>query len=92
MSAVGGKPVSNFACTTAKVLPNLAAVVGVSKFLLVITFVTVPAVSCLLRRMRVTWLAFCTAHNFLPASSRPSTFGTLIPAIDALAPVLGLTV
>ena len=93
VSAVGGKPVSNFACTTAKVLPNLAAVVGDSKFLFVITFVTVPAVTCLLRRMRVIWLlAFCTAHNFLPASTRPSTFGTLIPATGALAPVLGLTV
>ena len=56
-------------------------------------FRDVPAVTCLLRRMRVIWLlAFCTAHSFLLASTRPSTFGTLIPAIGALAPVLGLTV
>jgi hypothetical protein len=41
----------------------------------------------------VIWsFVFCTAHNFLPESTTPSTFGTLIPAITALAPVLGLTV
>jgi hypothetical protein len=53
-SAVGGKPVSNFALTTAKMLPNHAAVVGIWKASLVITFSTVPEVKSLFNRMRVT--------------------------------------
>ena len=35
---------------------------------------------------------FCTAHSRLPGSTRPSTLGTLTPAIGALAPFSGLTV
>ena len=52
-SAVGGIPVSNFALTTASLLPNRAAVVGTWKRSLVMTFSTVPAVRSSLRRMRV---------------------------------------
>lgn len=39
----------------------------------------------------MTWLVFCTAHSRRPFSTRPSTWGTLIPAILALAPLVGST-
>jgi hypothetical protein len=92
-SVVRGKPVSNLACTTASVRPNRAAAVGIWKLLLVMTFSTVPAVSSSFRRMRVIrLLKFCTAHNRWPESTMPSTFGTLMPAIAALAGVSGSTV
>ena len=92
-SAVGGKPVSNLALTTASRLPNRAAVVGNWNRSLVMTSSTTPEVRCGLSRMLVTWLsAFCTAQSRLPWSTMPSTFGTLTPAMAALPPLAGSTV
>jgi hypothetical protein len=84
--------VSNLALTTASRRPKRAAVVGVWNRSLVMTFSTTPEARSRSRRILVTWLVFCTAHSRRPASTRPSTWGTLTPVMAALAPVVGSTV
>ena len=69
-----------------------AAVAGTWNRSLVITFSITPDVRCPSSRILVTWLEFCTAHSRRPSSTMPSTWGTLTPAMVALAPVLGSTV
>src|SRR5215218_9042141 len=91
-SAVGGMPVSNLALTTARRRPKRAAVAGTWNSSLVMTLSTTPEVRSGASRILGTWLVFCTAHSRPASSTRPSTWGTLTPAMAALAPVSGSTV
>src|SRR5947207_9827870 len=91
--AVGGRPVSNFALTTAKRSPSRATVVGTSKSGLVKTCSTIAEVRSGVSLSSVTWfMKFWTAHRRSASSRIPSTVGRSTPAIVALAPVRGLTV
>ena len=89
--AVGGKPVSNLAFTTANRRPKRAAVVGTWNRSLVMTFSTTPEVRLGRSRILVTWVVL---HRPQPPalSTMPSTWGRLIPAMAALAPLVGSTV
>src|SRR4029079_10416601 len=91
----GGKPLSKWALTVARTLPNRATVVGMPKApstsAFVMTRSTVAEDRSPGTRNSVIWLRkFWTAHS-RPASNRiPSTFGRS-SASRALAPVEGFT-